>query len=193
MKDFTLREKILGVLALPISLPLFSIIYLIMYITKGNKLTNESASDFTFRFIDAFRSDIYELLNINNTPAIYLADEISSKQGEFRAINSSSSFRFIDSLFNSNSSKTFHSSIIVNYNSIGKRYLYNNFITKLVMVNTIVHELTHYAQYVQDRWEPNHSSSYQEYREEPCEVEARQKALMFSRKNFLKIVKFIIN
>ena len=192
MKSLTLKEKIMGIVALPITLPLFSIIYLVLYITKGKKLTTKSASDFIFSFISTFRADIFEFLNINNAPSIYLNDEVSFKLGEFRTVTASSNSIFADSLFNSEFGKTFHSSIIINYNSIGKRYLYNSFITKLVMVNTLVHELTHYAQYIQDRWEPNHSSSYQAYREEPCEVEARQKASSFSLKNLVRIVKFIV-
>ncbi len=188
MKDYSIIGKIVFVVLFPVLV----IITGILYVTRGQKFTNNSAYNFCFEFINVFRSDIYEFLSIDNIPSVYTNDEISSKLGEFRTTTNSSTSSFLNSIFNSEFGKTFHSSIIINYNSIGKRYLYNSFITKLVMVNTIVHELTHYAQHVQNRWEPNHSSSFKEYKAEPCEVEARQKALSFSLKNLVRIVKFII-
>lgn len=189
MKEYSIIEKIVFIVLFPVLV----IITGLLFITKGQRLTNNSAYDFSFRFINAFRSDIYEFLSIDNTPSLNVADEVSSKLGEFRTVTNSSSSSFLDSIFNSEFGKTFHSSIIINYNAIGTRYMYNNFITKLVVINTIIHELTHYAQYVQDRWEPNHSSSFKEYKAEPCEVEARQKARLFVLKHFIQIVKFIIN
>ena len=189
MKEYSIIEKMLVIILFPVLV----IITGILYITRGQRLTNNSAYNFCFEFINVFRSDIYEFLSIDNTPSLNVSDEVSSKLGEFRNVTSGSTSSFLDSIFNSEFGKTFHSSILINYNSIGKRYLYNSFITKLVMVNTIVHELTHYAQYVQDRWEPNHSPSFKEYRKEPCEVEARQKARLFVLKHFIQIVKFIIN
>lgn len=189
MKDYSSIEKI----AFVVLFPVLVIITGILYITRGQRLTNNSAYNFCFEFINVFRSDIYEFLSINDTPSLNVSDEVSSKLGEFRNVTSGSTSSFLDSIFNSEFGKNFHSSITINHNAIGKRYVYNSFITKLVMVNTIIHELTHYSQFMQDRWESNHSSSFKEYRKEPCEVEARQKARLFVLKHFIQIVKFIIN
>lgn len=189
MKDFNIIEKLLFIVLFPVLV----IITGILYITKGQRLTNNSAYNFCIEFINIFRSDIYEFLSIDNIPSVYINDGISSELGVFRTVTSGSTSSFLDSIFNSEFGKNFHSSITINHNAIGKRYVYNSFITKLVVINTIIHELTHYSQFMQNRWESNHSPSFKEYRKEPCEVEARQKARLFVLKHFIQIVKFIIN
>lgn len=190
-KEFTLKQIIVMVLLLPISVP----IAIIVLLTKGREFTLEDSYKFINKFMNVFEKDINKFLEIKTIPLIKIrSTKYSSNIGEF-IVPGLFNFDFtlcgqdVDAINRTDDSKTYinlYTTVIYN------KSLQNNFLTKLIISKTIIHELTHYKQFIENRFVGNSASTFDDYMKEPCEIEARKSSKSFTYKHFIKLIHFLI-
>lgn len=182
----------IGIILLPILIP----ISLIFKFTKGKELNHDSYSTFIQSFISTFQKEIFKDLNISELPNINISSDIFGA-GKVLGKMIKPGYVDTDMMFTKSITvvpRTDSSRMYINIYcySIFTRSFKHGSLAKLSIIKTIIHELRHYEQCGNKRFEGNHSSTFDEYKKEPAEIEARKASRIFTFKHVLKIIKFLI-
>lgn len=195
-----IASKIGYVLILPIGI----VAYGFLRITKGKQMSNKSIALFSKKFIEEFKDDIFSYLDIQSLPMIESLAKEMTFDGNHKTIgdfyteeHNVIDFHFLKNMFVSSliTERTDDTNAYISIYGVNiiNEMVGNSVLIKLCTIKTIIHELTHYKQFLKGEEVINYSSTFDEYSKEKCEVEARKVSRKFTIKNIFKIIKFIFH
>lgn len=204
--DLLLKIVLVIILFVPVS-----VVMLLLKLTSGKKLSNKEVEEFTRVFLDNYLIHICTFLGINNIPKLFVQEYNSGlfiKKEMFGIFRHGSGFDLSmdEAGCNEYINENVHTReldflqyeriCIYNINIYNIIPFNHNLISKLVIISTIVHELTHYKQFLNNpKYNENYIDSnvdYVAYKKQDIEKEADKMGIKFVLYHLIDILKFIL-